>query len=311
MAAQIPVRRKLAYTAVVLFLSVILAEVVVRVAITVLRGPLVYETDVLLGYRLRSGLDVCSNRHGETWCFRTDSEGRRVVPNNPSRDETRTLVILGDSFAFGEGVDDDETVAAHLSRNGFHVINLGVQGYGTHQQLMAFRRFLEDDKADYVVTLTHSNDVRDVLSSYLHLRHRPTASIEGGQLRLDDFRPPITDYLIDSSYVGALLRYPFNQPERNVGDGPAIVAACLSAIQADALRAGSIPRLFFHDAKQGEQAPRLLEAFEERSLTVVDLTRALLADQRNVIGPDRSHWNAIGHRIVADAILAAGWEDPI
>ena len=303
-------KRKLVYTVMVCLLSLGLAEVAVRGAVTVLRRPLVYETDVELGYRLRSDLDVCRNLFGVIWCFRTDRAGRRVVPDNPSPDEATTVVLLGDSFAFGEGVNDNETVAAHLARSGLHVINLGVQGYGTNQQLMAFRRFLENEKADYVITLTYTNDIEDVLSSYQHRRHRPTASLVNRDLRLDDFHPPLTDYLADYSYVSALSRYFLSQPKRNPGDGQAIVAACLSAIQADARQVGIISKLFFHDTRQAKVVPWLFDAFEELDLSVADLTPALLADQRGVTGPDGRHWNALGHRIVPSEILATDWNTP-
>ncbi len=303
-------KRKLVFTTIVLLVSLMLAELAVRAAVTVLRRPLVYETDVELGYRLRSDLDVCRNLYGVTWCFRTDRAGRRVVPGNPSPDDATTVVLLGDSFAFGEGVNDSETVAAHLARSGFHVINLGVQGYGTNQQLMAFRRFLENEQADYVITLTYTNDIEDVLSSYQHRRHRPTASLVNRDLRLDDFHPPLTDYLADYSYVSALSRYFLDQPKRNAGNGQAIVAACLAAVQAEARQAGIIPKLFFHDTRQAPVIPRLFGAFEEFDLPVADLTPALLAGQRRVTGPDGRHWNTLGHRIVASEILASDWNAP-
>ncbi|MEO2195803.1 MAG: SGNH/GDSL hydrolase family protein [bacterium] len=258
---QMTLKRKLVFTTIVLLVSLMLAELAVRAAVTVLRRPLVYETDVELGYRLRSDLDVCRNLYGVTWCFRTDRAGRRVVPDNPSPDDATTVVLLGDSFAFGEGVNDSETVAAHLARSGFHVINLGVQGYGTNQQLMAFRRFLENEQADY-------------------------------------------------SYVSALSRYFLDQPKKNAGNGQAIVAACLAAVQAEARQAGIIPKLFFHDTRQAPVIPRLFGAFEELDLPVADLTPALLAGQRRVTGPDGRHWNALGHRIVASEILASDWNAP-
>jgi hypothetical protein len=53
----------------------------------------------------------------------------------------RRLVVLGDSFTFGEGVSDDETYSHHLERllPGTEVLNLGVHGYG-HDQMLLFLR---------------------------------------------------------------------------------------------------------------------------------------------------------------------------
>jgi hypothetical protein len=303
---SLPISRKFAYTASVLFFIIVLTEVGVRAVITNLRGPLLHETDAQLGYRLRSGLDVCDNRYGRTWCFTTDQEGRRTIPGNPSRGQAKTVVVLGDSFAFGVGVDDDQTFAARLAESGFHVVNLAVQGYGTHQQLITFRRLLKSTRADFVVTLTYRNDVTDVVSSFQNMRHQPTASLAEGQLRIDEFRPPIVDFLIDYSYLAALSRYPFNQPKRHSGDGPAIVAECLKAIETDARDSGIMPVFFAHDLEHSENGSRLLEAFNKRGLPVTELTTLLRADKQGVRGPDNRHWNARGHRIVGDAILAAG-----
>jgi lysophospholipase L1-like esterase len=53
----------------------------------------------------------------------------------------RRVLLLGDSFAYGIGVADDETFAARLERlqPGLEVINTGVNGYGTAQELLLLR----------------------------------------------------------------------------------------------------------------------------------------------------------------------------
>jgi hypothetical protein len=300
---RIPLKRKLLYSLVTIALAVAFAEIVVRAVVTSTRGRLLYETDPRLGYRLRPNLDVTRQRDDAPWSFRTDSQGRRRVPQPQDGTSENTVVIVGDSLVFGDGVDDDETVAAHIARKGFHVVNLGVPGYGTHQELLALRRYLEHSRADYVVTVVAANDFDDVLSSYQHMRHRPTASLRDSKLQLDEFRAPFSDYLIDRSYLFALLRYANNHPIRNAGDGPAVVAACLSAINAEALRAGSMPLFFAHDAHQGEPLRKLHVEAQQRGLTVVDLSPVLNGMIREVVGADGVHWNAKGHRVVADIML--------
>jgi hypothetical protein len=51
------------------------------------------------------------------------------------------VLTLGDSFAYGIGVGDDETFSAQLERlaPGLEVINTGVNGYGTGQELLLLR----------------------------------------------------------------------------------------------------------------------------------------------------------------------------
>ena len=55
------------------------------------------------------------------------------------------VFFFGDSFTFGEGVDDDDTLPAQFSRiAGRTVFNFGVHGYGPHQ----FLRMLEVDRPE-------------------------------------------------------------------------------------------------------------------------------------------------------------------
>jgi hypothetical protein len=76
----------------------------------------------------------------ETSINRLGYRGREYPPAHaPGR--TR-LVMLGDSVTFGFGVRDDETFSAVLESldPGLEVVNLGVQGYGTDQELLKLRK---------------------------------------------------------------------------------------------------------------------------------------------------------------------------
>jgi len=71
------------------------------------------------------------------------------------------VLVLGDSFAFGEGVAlerrfDRLVQAKHPS---WSAVNLGVMGYGTDQQLIAARRRTgELQSGDAIVLLTYRNN---------------------------------------------------------------------------------------------------------------------------------------------------------
>jgi hypothetical protein len=68
--------------------------------------------------------------------YTTGPDRFRVVPK--VEDAPRCLLQFGDSFTFGEGVDDDETSAAQIvakSRGQVEVKSLGIGGWGPHQFL--------------------------------------------------------------------------------------------------------------------------------------------------------------------------------
>jgi len=66
--------------------------------------------------------------------------GKRDFPYIKNKENLRIL-ILGDSFTFGEGVSDDETYSHYLQESlpNTEVINLGVHGYGHDQMLILLK----------------------------------------------------------------------------------------------------------------------------------------------------------------------------
>ncbi len=68
--------------------------------------------------------------------YTIDDKGARVTPFGAKGG--RPVVVAGDSYNFGEGLNDDQTLGAHLqksSRDGLRVLNLAIPGYGPHQVL--------------------------------------------------------------------------------------------------------------------------------------------------------------------------------
>ncbi len=72
--------------------------------------------------------------------YALDTHGFRVASGFATRGK---IALFGCSFTFGEGVPDEQTLAAHVSRlAGQQAVNFGFHGYGPHQ----FLRALESDR---------------------------------------------------------------------------------------------------------------------------------------------------------------------
>lgn len=70
--------------------------------------------------------------------YTTDAHGFRVLPSDSGPPGNTPVLILGDSFAFGAGLPDEQTLAWYLrERSGAKLqpVNLAVKGYGLHQVL--------------------------------------------------------------------------------------------------------------------------------------------------------------------------------
>ena len=91
--------------------------------------------------------------------FTRDAE---LAPLNAA--DGKTLLLLGDSFVFGYGVNVEERLDAHLrARCGgpqgpLRVINAGVPGWGTRNETQFARDHFEDFKPDCVLLVFCGND---------------------------------------------------------------------------------------------------------------------------------------------------------
>lgn len=73
----------------------------------------------------------------------------------------KRVILLGDSFAYGFGLNDSDTIAIRLQENlgeEYEVIPLGVNGYGTGQEILSFKHEGLKYKPDIVILFLFIND---------------------------------------------------------------------------------------------------------------------------------------------------------
>lgn len=100
-----------------------------------------YRWDAATGYRLRSDLDFRFATPEFATDIRTNAQGLRDPDWNP--DEHRpVLLVLGDSFVFGHGVQADEALPARLQAalgSDTRIVNSGHPGWATTHELAFLR----------------------------------------------------------------------------------------------------------------------------------------------------------------------------
>jgi hypothetical protein len=101
----------------------------------------------------------------------TNSDGLRGAKNydRTTYAGTRRIAILGDSYAFGYGCNDDQVVSAVLENalNGappvagrkWEVLNFGVSGYGQSEELILYRNKTRLYRPDTVILFYFENDI--------------------------------------------------------------------------------------------------------------------------------------------------------
>ncbi len=99
----------------------------------------------------------------------------------------RRILLLGDSFAFGAGVDNKHTFSAHLGRRlgpAFEVVNLGVTGYSTDQELILFEELGAKLRPKLVLLLMCDNDFEANTQDFVNrMNYKPYFELgRGGEL---------------------------------------------------------------------------------------------------------------------------------
>lgn len=111
----------------------------------------------------------------------TNSNGFR----SPESESSKSLVaILGDSIAFGYGVEDKETIPSRLQAllPDVAVLNAGVPGYNIIQQRAVYREKIRKLRPSALLLLFHWNDVEEATMGIASLD-------EGGILRPQRWKP--------------------------------------------------------------------------------------------------------------------------
>jgi hypothetical protein len=163
-----------------------------------------FRPDPALGWTPLPNLDlVRKNANDQPWHVTTDAAGIRG-PSTWWNAAQKRLLILGDSFAFGEGVDlaDRFDTLLHEQMPDLAIVNLGVMGYGPDQELLRARPWKKTlRRGDAVLLLTYGNDFYDLARTRHAGRSKPWVQDVDG--RLVERQPTIDafDLLRDGSYI--------------------------------------------------------------------------------------------------------------
>jgi len=149
--------------------------------------------DPLLGFRLRpSNIVHAEATRGQETVYRADytigADGWRATPAAPAGGDT--YIFMGDSCVFGQGVADDQTLAAQFAKaNDFKVRTalVAVPGYGPNHLVRAFEVGLLDrylgQPVRAVVTWIKPQDLARVTGDETWLASSPRYVLEDGRLR--------------------------------------------------------------------------------------------------------------------------------
>ena len=186
---------KLLLVVVSLLVGLSIVEVGLRVA--GYTYPVFYTTDPERGYALRPHMQGWYRREGQSY-VRINSEGLRDGEHTRAKPpHTLRIAILGDSYAEALQVEQESAFwsilegrlkdCPRVEGKRVEVINFGVSGYGTAQELITLRTRVWDYSPDVVLlAVTTNNDITDNLRELKKTDEIPYYVLRDGQLQLDD-----------------------------------------------------------------------------------------------------------------------------
>jgi hypothetical protein len=122
-------------------------------------------------YRLQP---YTSNRY-YTHTYTTNSLGFRCPEPSPKQPGEYRIMLIGDSATFGQGLDEEDTIAAQIQRLGrersdasspIAAYNFGVPGYNLAQELIVLRDYFDIVKPDHIILIlsVYTDNLADAIS---------------------------------------------------------------------------------------------------------------------------------------------------
>jgi hypothetical protein len=250
----------------------------------------------------------------------TNAEGFRGARDFPlQKDSSKTrILLLGDSFTFGENVSDDETYADVMQRAlpKAEVLNAGVHGYAHDQMLVMLHQQLRFHPDIVMLGYLSADLPRNLLAFRDYAK--PSYTLEDGKLKLhgipvpppeatlhlDWARPRIIDLL-------AAIRFRLEKPPAQQARAETLSAAILADMARVADSAHAVPVFVYlpeskelvahtdstHHEKYFRQVCRSIG--KVRCFSVAPAFQAQIA--KGVVFKS-GHWDPAGHRVAGEEI---------
>ena len=177
-----------------------------------------YRPDEIVGLRLRANVEGRFNDEGSSF-IRTNSAGFRDRERSEAKPPGHfRIAVLGDSYIEAKQVDFEETFPALLEkrlnlcgafgRRPVEVLNFGVPGYGTAQELLTYRHLASRYAPDLVIVAVFTgNDIRNNSRELEPDKMRPFFTLEGDKLVEDRSFAQTDEYHRRTNRLRASLDY--------------------------------------------------------------------------------------------------------
>jgi lysophospholipase L1-like esterase len=297
-----------------------------------------WKYDSLLGWVHQAGQEGIFETPQFRTAVRINEKGLRDRQHSYERQNgIERILVLGDSFAWGYGVEESERFSQLLEGAlGAEVINAGVSGYSTDQELLWYGNEGIKYETDLVILVLAGNDIGDndrQLVSTIY--YKPKFVIEDGRLVAIGYPVPKTSprgrlvysvsqrsalgYFLVQRYFDLLTLYgkvkvSSDHASLPVSDTNAerepfkLTIALIDEIRKIAESRNAKFMIVATDrwwnGPSGATYTDLINTLRTEGFLVLDVESIAGFDPEVMLIPDDGHWNQAGHGFVAEKIKA-------
>jgi hypothetical protein len=297
-----------------------------------------WKYDPLLGWAHKPGQEGIFETPQFRTLVRINDNGLRDRPHSYARQNNiERILVLGDSFAWGYGVEESERFSQLLEKSlDVEAINAGVSGYSTDQELLWYQNEGIKYDTDLVILELAGNDVDDNDQQLVnHIYYKPKFVLEEGRLIPTGYPVPKTSpqgrFIYSLSQNSALafflvqryfdFRSFYHQMKVNSDHASSPVSGLstekedfkLTIALLDEMRniAKSRNAKFmivatdrWWDSPPGETYEDFINTLQTEGFLVLDVESMPGFDPEVMLIPNDGHWNQAGHEFVAKEIKA-------
>ena len=292
-----------------------------------------WKYDSLLGWAHEPGQEGIFETPQFRTVVRINANGLRDREHSYERQgDIERILVLGDSFAWGYGVEESERFSQLLEKSmDVEVINAGVSGYSTDQELLWYRNEGTKYETDLVVLVLAGNDVGDNDRQLVNtIYYKPKFVLEEGQLVSKGYPVPKTSpqgrliyslsqrsalaYFLVQRYFDLLSLYAKikanSDHENSAGSGTSAKSEPFNLTIALIDEMRNIAELRnakfmivatdrWWNSPSSETYKDFISALKNEGFLVLDVESLPGFDIEKMLIPDDGHWNQSGHEFVA------------
>jgi lysophospholipase L1-like esterase len=295
-----------------------------------------WKYDSLLGWAHKPGQEGIFETPQFRTAVRINENGLRDRQHSYERqNDIERILVLGDSFAWGYGVEESERFSQLLEKSlHVEVINAGVSGYSTDQELLWYRSEGIKYQTDLVILVLAGNDVGDndrQLVSTIY--YKPKFVIEEGQLVPIGYPVPKTSpqgrliyslsqrsalaYFLVQRYFDLLSLYNGSKVNSDHANSPgsalkterepfkltiALIDEMRTIAESRKARFMIVTTDKWWNHPSGETYKDFIDTLQTEGFLVLDVESMPGFDPVEMLIPDDGHWSRAGHEFVAEKI---------